>query len=170
MSCSDAHTRRLIQRAERARRLREEQERTSAQLRRSLLIDPRKIRRQHRWKLGHDPADQDEYDDPNVSYIQFGGREAPPTPPDQRDLLHGGPESGYPCGRCSTMTRVCGRMTVWEMYTQPGVELVNIDTISEQRRQELQKEWMVILVCPDCQEKTQWLEEFLPVVLGHATS
>jgi hypothetical protein len=88
--------------------------------------------------------------------------------PDQRDQLHGGPDSGLPCERCDTMTRVCGETTMWEIYNQPNVSVVNLDEITEGRRQELQEMQVVILVCPQCKMKSQWLEEFLPKKVHHA--
>ena len=58
--------------------------------------DPRKIQRQHRWKLGHDPIDQDDHDNPDIAYldIEYTGE---PLEPNQLDQLEGGPDSGVPC-------------------------------------------------------------------------
>jgi homoserine kinase len=65
------------------------------------------------------------------------------------------------------MTVVGGETTMWEIYQQESVSVVNIDDITESRRQELKETVVVILVCPECKLKTQWLEEFLPRKLGH---
>lgn len=56
---------------------------------------------------------------------------------------------------------------MWEIYTQPGVEVVNLADISESRKKELEEMQVVILVCPQCKLKTQWQEEFLPKKMGH---
>ena len=124
--------------------------------------DPRKIHRQHRWKLGHDPAGQDDDDDPNIVYLQMDGREAPPTEPDQLHMLSGGEESGIPCEQCGTGTRIAGEMSVWDIYHQPGVEVTNMGDITDARRRELQEQIIVVLVCPTCHKKYQFDSEFLP--------
>ncbi|KKK93208.1 hypothetical protein LCGC14_2695170 [marine sediment metagenome] len=162
MSCHPSHEDRSKKVEEKAKRLQEEQERTLKQQKRDLSIDPRKIRRQHRWSLGHDPADQDEYDDPNLVYIKLDGREAPPTEPDQRDMLSGGPPSGMDCEKCGTETRVVGSMSVWEQYQQREVSVVNLEDISEARKKELQEQRIVVLKCPQCLHTYQWFQELLP--------
>lgn len=124
--------------------------------------DPRKIHRQHRWKLGHDPAGQDDDDDPNVVYLQMNGREAPPTEPDQLDMLSGGEPSGVPCEQCGTDTRIAGEMSVWDIYHQPGVEVANLKDITDARRRELQKQIIVVLKCPQCYRTYQWDASLLP--------
>ncbi len=96
--------------------------------------------------------------------IQFDGE---PQYPDQREELTGGPESGVPCDRCNSVTTVCGSRSMWDIYNQPGVEVVNLADISESRQKELKDMRVVILVCPQCKLKTQWLEEFLPKRMGH---
>jgi hypothetical protein len=129
-------------------------------------VDPRSIRRHHKWKVGEEP----EYADPASGWvyqqIEFEGEQ---PDPDQRDLLHGGPPSGLPCERCETETNVCGESTMWDIYNQSGVSVVNLDDIDESRREELEEMRVVILVCPECKLKSQWLEEFLPKRLGHGS-
>lgn len=124
--------------------------------------DPRKIHRQHRWKLGHDPAGQDDDDDPNVVYLQMDGREALPTEPDQLHMLSGGEESGVPCEQCGTITRITGEMSVWDIYQQPEVTVANLEDITDERRRQLQEQIIVVLVCPQCHRKYQWDAAFLP--------
>lgn len=147
----------------RAKRYREEQERTFDQQKRDLARDPRKIQVQHRWKLGHNPADQDDYDDPNVTYVKFDGREAPPTEPDQLNLLHGGPPVAMNCERCGDQLHAVGEMSSWGQMTQDGVVLVNKDKITAARKRELQEEIIVILACPGCRSKFQWMKKYLPL-------
>jgi hypothetical protein len=124
--------------------------------------DPRKIHRQHRWRLGHDPAGQDDDDDPNIVYLKMDGREAPPTEPDQRHMLSGGELSGIPCERCGTETRITGEMSVWNIYHQPGVEVANLADITDARKKELQEQIIVVLKCPQCRHTYQWDAAFLP--------
>ncbi len=124
--------------------------------------DPRKIHRQHRWKLAHDPAGQDEDDDPNVVYLKMDGREAPPTEPDQRHMLGGGTPSGIPCERCGTETSIVGEMSVWDIYHQPGVEVTNLADMTDERRRELQEQIIVVLKCPQCYHTYQWDAALLP--------
>ncbi|KKL71308.1 hypothetical protein LCGC14_2096190 [marine sediment metagenome] len=126
-------------------------------------IDPRKIQRNWRWRLGHDPSDQDDHHDPNVAYLNIE-HVGPETRPDQRDRLSGGPESGVPCHICGEGTRVCGSISQWDSYQDPKVDIVNLSEISEERKKELQETILVILCCPKCNNKQQWLEDALPVV------
>lgn len=95
-------------------------------------------------------------------YLKMEGREAPPTEPDQRNLLSGGPPSGLPCERCGEETRVVGSMSVWEQYQQNDVEVVNLPDMSEARKKELQEQRIVVLKCPSCRKTYQWDEELLP--------
>ena len=124
-------------------------------------IDPRKIKRQHRWRLGHDPSDQEDHADPNVAYlnIEYTG---PETRPDQREQLSGGPETEVPCHVCGELTRLCGSISQWDSYQDPKVDVVNLADISEDRKQELKDTKLVILCCPKCKTKQQWLEDALP--------
>jgi len=142
----------------------EEREKNWADFKKADSVDPRAIRRQHKWKVGHEP----DYMEPDSGWvyqkIEFTGEE---SEPDQLHLLHGGPPSGLPCERCNTETNVVGETTMWEIYTQPGVEIANMDTIDEARRQELREMRVVILACPECKLKIQFLEEFIPKGLGH---
>lgn len=55
-----------------------------------------------------------------------------------------------------------GSMSVWEQYNQPDVSVVNLDSISEERKKELQEQCIVVLKCPSCKHTYQWAEEFLP--------
>lgn len=162
MSCHPSHT--LIQqeqaRERKVKKREEYQERALKQEKHDLTPNPRAIKRQHRWRLGHDPADQDDYHDPNVEYLNIEYGEQPD--PDQRDKLHGGEESGIPCQRCGTMTRICGETSQWEIMNQEGVQIVNRESISEARQKELLEETILILCCPKCYSKHQWLADMLP--------
>lgn len=137
----------------------EERERSWEEFRKDDRVDPRAIRRQHRFKPGHEP----DYADPASGWkyleVKFEGE---PADPDQRDQLHGGPPSGLNCERCGEETRVVGSMSVWEQYQQTGVEVVNLPNISEQRKKELQQQRIVVLKCPHCLKTYQWDEELLP--------
>jgi hypothetical protein len=141
----------------------EQVEKNWEEFRKEDRVDPRAIRRQHRFKPGHEP----DYLEPESGWKYVRLEQESDAEPDQLDLLTGGPESGLPCERCGTMTVVGGETTMWEIYQQENVSVVNIDDITESRRQELQETIVVILVCPECKLKTQWLEEFLPRKLGH---
>lgn len=141
--------------------MQEAQERTLDAQKKELMIDPRRIKRQHRWKLGHDPADQDDYDDPNVVYLNVEQHEED-NDPDQRHLLSGGPESGLACERCGTMTHVVGEMSRWDIYNQPKVSLVNRDSLTEKRIEELKQEMICILKCSNCSKTYQWDCSLLP--------
>ena len=153
MSCHPSHDPEAL-----ARQQQEELDRRKQEQR----YDPRKIHRQHRWKLGHDPAGQDDDDDPNVVYLQMDGREAPPTEPDQRHMLSGGQESGVPCEQCGTNTRITGEMSVWDIYHQPEVTVANLEDITDDRRRQLQEQIIVVLKCPNCFQTYQWDAALLP--------
>ncbi len=122
-------------------------------------VDPRSIRRQHKFKPGHEP----DYAEPDSGWkyvdVQFDGEEADP---DQRDMLRGGPAIEMDCERCGHELHVVGSMSTWDVMNQPGVSLANRDSISDSRKKELQEEKVVILACPTCKLKWQWLEELLP--------
>ncbi len=130
----------------------------------ALSIDPRKIQRHHRWKLGHDPSDQDDHRNPDIAYlkIEYGAEE---SDPDQLDELARIGESGVPCLRdiCDEFMAIVGRKSQWDIYNHERTTVVNLDTMSEARKQELKEQMIVILACPQHPSvKTQWVEEFLP--------
>lgn len=52
---------------------------------------------------------------------------------------------------------------------EQGIDVrpVNVDSISDTRKKELQEETILILACPVCFHKMQWDAEFLPRKLGH---
>jgi len=66
------------------------------------------------------------------------------------------------------MTRIVGEMDRWSYMNQhdpaQGIDVrpVNIDQISEERKKELREQKIVILACPTCKKKYQWLREALP--------
>lgn len=140
----------------------DQKEELRKQQKKDLTIDPRKIKRQHRWKLGHDPSTQDEDDDPNVAFLEIEVIEGGPTEPDQREELTGGPPSGMPCQRCGEMTVVAGRKSLKEIYDQPEVDLVNRDQMTKEDWKRIEETVIVVLACPNCKHKYQWREEFLP--------
>ncbi|KKN83877.1 hypothetical protein LCGC14_0295300 [marine sediment metagenome] len=141
----------------------EEIEKNWRDFKREDRVDSRAIRRQHRFKPGHEP----DFAEPDSGWRYVRIELEYDAEPDQRDQLHGGPPSGLPCEQCGTMTTICGEKTMWEVYTQPGVEVVNLESMTEARKKELQEMKVVILCCPQCKAKSQWLEEFLPRGLGH---
>lgn len=161
MSCHPAH---VTGPPDRVHNTEEEIEKNWAEFRKADEVDSRAIRRQHKFKPGHGPHDDNPHDPWTTLNIKFEGEHADP---DQRDQLSGGPPSGLPCEQCGTMTTVCGEKTMWEVYSQPGVEVVNLESMTAARKKELQEMKVVILCCPQCKAKSQWLEEFLPKGLGH---
>lgn len=122
-------------------------------------VDPRAIRRQHKFKPGHEP----DFDEPESGWkyvdVQFEGEQADP---DQRDLLHGGPPVEMDCERCGTQLHLVGEKTQWEIMTQALVGIANLDDITEERKKVLQEEIIVILACPNCLMKYQWMKDLLP--------
>jgi hypothetical protein len=142
----------------------EEITRNWEQFRKEDEVNPRAIRRQHRWKAGHEP----DYLEPESGWKYVQIELESNADPDQRDELHGGPESGLPCSRCNTMTNVCGETTMWDIYNQENVSVVNLDDMTDSRRSELREMSVVILCCPECKLKSQWLEEFLPTKVHRA--
>lgn len=126
-------------------------------------VDRRAIRRQHRFKPGHEP----DFYEPESGVVYTNYRHEEEKEPDQRDMLSGGPPSGFPCERCGTETVVAGSMSVWDQYQQSEVSVVNLSSITEARKRELQEERVLVLKCPSCFKTYQWAEEFLPKRLGH---
>ena len=123
-------------------------------------IDPRAIDKHFKFKEGHEP----DYLEPSSGWkyldVEFTGE---PADPDQLDLLHGGPAVNIPCQRCSAQQlHAVGEMSTWDIMHQEGVDVANEDDITEERKKELQAEIVVILACPSCKQKYQWLKEFLP--------
>ena len=122
-------------------------------------IDPRAIDKHFKFKPGHEV----DYDEPSSGWkyvdVQFEGEAADP---DQRDLLKDSTPVAMDCERCGTQLNAVGRMSSWDVINQPEVSIVNRDSIDEARKKELQEEKVVILACPNCRKKYQWLEEFLP--------
>lgn len=135
-------------------------ERNWAEFKRAHEINPRAIDKHFKFKAGHEP----DFAEPGSGevYIKIEGHEGAETEPDQRHLLGGGEESGVPCGQCGVVTRIAGEMSVWDIYHQPGVEVANMANMTEARREELKKQIIVVLVCPQCHAKYQWDAEFLP--------
>lgn len=162
MSCHPTH---LLEPPDLVHNTWEDIERNWEEFRKTDQVDPRATRRQHRWKPAHEP----DYPEPDSGWITLNLKlESPPGDPDQRGLLHGGPESGMPCDRCDEMTRVVGRMSVWDVMHQDRVGLAGEEDITESRKRELQKEFVVVLACPNCRKKFQFREELLPKVVHRA--
>ena len=127
------------------------------------VVDKRAIDRHHKFALGHEP----DYAEPESGVVyQKIKWEGDSKEPDQRDMLKGGPASGVPCERCGEMTRIAGEMSRWDVMNQSGegidVRPVNLDDISESRKNELREEKIVILACPRCYKKYQWDKDLLP--------
>lgn len=143
----------------------EDIERNWADFKKQDRIDPRAIRRQHRFKPGHEP----DYAHPDSGWVYLNLKfEGEPGEPDQRDLLHGGPPAGMNCERCGEELHVVGRMSKWDIMNQddaagnPLVRPINLEEITTARKRELQKEFVAILACPNCRKKYQWDEALLP--------
>ncbi|KKN84431.1 hypothetical protein LCGC14_0288930 [marine sediment metagenome] len=122
-------------------------------------IDPRAIDKHFKFKEGHEPGYLEEESGWKYLNIEFEGEEADP---DQRDLLKDSTPVAMDCERCGTQLRAVGSMSSWDVMNQPRVSLVNRDDIDKTRQKELEEEKVVILACPNCRQKYQWLEEFLP--------
>ena len=85
----------------------EQRERNWATFFKENAVDPRAIKRHHKWKPGHEPDHEHPDSGWRTLNIKWEGEKAPP---DQRHLLKGGPESGIPCEQCNEMTRIVGEM------------------------------------------------------------
>lgn len=142
-----------------------EKERLLEQQKRDLRIDPRKIQRQHRWKLGTDPADPDADPDSGYTYLNIEWVEAGETPPDQRHLLGGGPGSGFPCERCGQETRIVAERSAKEILEQPEVGLVNAEQMRKEDWERLEGTKIVVLGCPGCGKLYQFDKQFVPRVM-----
>ncbi len=122
-------------------------------------IDPRAIDNHFKFKPGHEPG----FDEPESGWkyvdVEFTGE---PTDPDQRDMLKGGPPVNMDCERCGDQLHLVGEMSTWDVMHQDGVSLANEENIDPSRRKELEDEKIVILACPSCKAKYQWLAEMLP--------
>ena len=122
-------------------------------------IDPRAIDKHFKFKQGHEP----DYLEPESGWkyldVEFTGE---PSDPDQRDMLHGGPAVNMDCERCGTQLHAVGEMSSWDVMNQEGVSLANMEDIDDARKKELEEEIVVILACPECKAKYQWMKEFLP--------
>ncbi len=124
-------------------------------------IDPRGQKNKARWKAGHEPG----FDEPESGWVyakvEFDGE---PTEPDQLDLLHGGPPVNMDCERCGTQLHLVGQMTQWEIMTQAGVSIANLEDIDSARKKVLQDEIIAILACPECRKKYQFMMDMVPHV------
>ncbi len=122
-------------------------------------IDPRAIDKHFKFKPGHEP----DYLEPESGWkyldVEFTGEQADP---DQRDMLHGGPAVNMDCERCGTQLHAVGEMSTWDVMNQSGVSIANMEDIDDSRKKELQEEIVVILACPECKAKYQWLKALLP--------
>lgn len=137
----------------------EEVDRAWAEHKKADRIDPRGQKNKARWKAGHEPN----YLEPDSGWMYVKPEPmGEPLDPDQRDLLTGGPEVDMACERCGYKLRLVGEMTQWDIMTQENVALANEEYISEARKRVLQEEIIVILACPECKKKYQWLKELLP--------
>ena len=125
-------------------------------------IDPRAVRRIHKWKFGHDPADPDTHEDSGWVYATI--EPSTPSEPNQRYLLSGGEDSGFPCTNCQTMTKIAGEKTLKWMLEQKGVDLANPDDVDWKRAEETV---ILILACPKCEQLFQFFREFVPKVMRH---
>jgi len=141
----------------------EDIERNWREFREAHRIDPRAIDKHFKFKPGHEP----DFAEPESGevYVKIEGHEGEESEPDQLHLLSGGEESGIPCEKCGTITRIAGEMSVWDIYHQPGVEVANLAEMTEARKRELQEQIIVVLACPQCHQKYQWFADALPARL-----
>ena len=111
-----------------------------AQSRRQRSADGRReVTKQHRWKHGHDPEDDEDSRNPDIVYVDLQPTVAPKI--DQRSLLHGGPETPFPCETCGTLLRAVAEKTVEEVLAPIGYK--------PPPGTRAPKEKIVALVCPN---------------------
>lgn len=61
----------------------------------------REVQRQHKWKHGHDPQDDDATPESGWEYITL---KPPESSAQVEEQPSGGPDTGIPCQRCATNT------------------------------------------------------------------
>ena len=97
---------------------------TQAEKKREVKED-RTLRKQHHWKSGHDPADDDAHPDSGWEYTKLVEEEQRPQGPKVTGTM--GPEAGMPCFQdgCNNPMRVIQGFEVEEIlgYLE-GVDLV----------------------------------------------
>jgi len=145
----------------------EEQTRAWDEFHRASRIDPRAINKHHKWAPGQHPEDDAEHGWQTFR-LEFMGDQTPK----QRELLHGGPESGLHCAcahhpNCGEMMRVGAAKSLKEVFTQPEVGISG--TISEDTWKAWESENLIILICPKCLCITQLLEKWYREMRKHAT-
>jgi predicted RNA-binding Zn-ribbon protein involved in translation (DUF1610 family) len=119
--------------------------------------DRREIDRHFKWEWGHDPNDPDTHPDSGWNYFKV--EHYTPTEPDQRNLLTGGPDTGYTCQRCGNNTyRIAAERTLDWVLSQPEVEIVGEKPDMEKLKQRA----IVIWACPSCSHRVQWRKDMMP--------
>ena len=114
-------------------------------------VDPRAIRRQHRWKPGHEP----DYPEPDSGFVtlELDYTESTPTPPDQKTGLGGGPESGMPCWKCGfDSMRIVAKKPPSHILNDSDYN-VNPDKVTIE-----DSDAVVLLACPRCSATMQCRE------------
>lgn len=133
---------------------------------RRIAVDPRAIRRQHRFPFNQHPQDDDAT--PESGWIYYKIEPYTPTIPDDRKQFRGGPESGLPCfcvhhPHCNEMTRIVEDMSAWELVQRfhGPVDVINrLDASAIERYKKMR---IAILVCPKCECTAQARLDLLPV-------
>lgn len=112
---------------------------TRRQLRRQQSADGRReITKQHKWKHGHDPDDDADYEQPDTVFVNIEQVQAPAV---QRPEFGGGPETPFPCETCGTRLRAVAERTVEQVLRPLGYKTPEGTTPP--------KDTIVALVCPN---------------------
>lgn len=143
----------------------EDAERAEEEHKRRNRPDPRAIRRQHRFPINQHPHDDDATPDSGWVYLKI--EPVTKTPPDDRPLLKGGPESGLPCQcskhpHCDEMTRITAETSFWDIVSREESGIVGLDKLSEEKANELMNRKILILTCPKCECSAQMLSDCVP--------
>ena len=117
-------------------------------------VDPRAIRRQHKWRFGHDPRDDDATPESGWKYIRWDPYTE--TPPNQIKEVVGGPEA-FECDRCHAMMRIVAKKKPTEIIENSDVirlgEQVDVAKVNTDD--------VYLVACPQCDRRTQMPGRFL---------
>lgn len=101
--------------------------------------DPRRILRNFFWRHGHDPNDAEATEESPYTYVNLQPTEAPVI--NQREELHGGPETPFPCQKCGAKLRAAAERSVESIIGPIGYR-PSPGTVAP-------REKVVVLVCPN---------------------
>ena len=118
----------------------------------------REVRRQHLWRWGDSPVDPAQEDEPGWQRFKIRPLDTDTTVKTTRDMLAGGVESGMPCS-CGTMTMWVQTVSALKIIEEAGMEVKG-----EERKKNLAKAMVAILVCPQCEAITQSPEDMARVM------